>query len=477
MRLGSGLILALLLSAWPPPAHAQLPTPAPPTPDQALLREIYKELVEINTTDSVGDNTAAARAMAARLKAGGFGDADMQIIIPPGAPRKGNLVARLKGTGAKKPLLLLAHLDVVEAKREDWERDPFKLVEEDGYFYARGSVDDKAMAAIFVANLIRYKQEGYSPERDLILALTADEELGSSSPWNGVSWLLKHQRALIEAEFALNEGGGAEMTREGRPVLLRVQAAEKVSVSFRLETKNPGGHSSLPRKDNAIYQLAEGLARFSRHEFPARLNEITRGYFQRSAPLYTGAVADDMRAVAKDGAPDPKAAARLSAVHAFYNSIMRTTCVATRLEGGHANNALPQTARAVVNCRALPGEPIDGVREEIVKALADPGITVTRTTEPELSQPSPLRPDLMQAIEATTTALWPGIPVIPTMSTGATDSRFLRNAGIPAYGVSGLFLGPDDARSHGLNERMPVQSLYGGHEFLYRLVKVLGGGR
>jgi acetylornithine deacetylase/succinyl-diaminopimelate desuccinylase-like protein len=237
MRLGSALVLALLLSAWPMGAPAQLPPPGPPTPDQTLLREIYKELVEINTTDSVGGTTAAARAMAARLKAGGFTDADMQIIVPPGAPKKGNLVARLKGTGARKPLLLLAHLDVVEAKREDWERDPFKLVEEGGYFYARGSVDDKAMAAIFVANLIRYKQEGYLPERDLILALTADEELGSSSPWNGVGWLLKHQRALIEAELALNEGGGAEMTREGRPVLLRVQAAEKVSVSFRLRAR------------------------------------------------------------------------------------------------------------------------------------------------------------------------------------------------------------------------------------------------
>lgn len=477
MRLGSGLVLALLVYLGPLVAHAQLPTPPPPTPDQTVLREIYKELVEINTTESVGDNTAAARAMAARLKAGGFADADMQIIVPPGAPRKGNLVARLKGPGARKPLLLLAHLDVVEAKREDWERDPFKLVEEGGYFYARGSVDDKAMAAIFVANMIRYKKEGYRPERDLILALTADEELGSSSPWNGVSWLLKHHRALIEAEFALNEGAGGEMTREGRPVLLRVQAAEKVSVSFRLETKNPGGHSSMPRKDNAIYQLAEGLARFSRHEFPPKLNEITRGYFQRSAPLYAGAVAADMRAVARDGGLDTEAAARLSNVHPFYNSIMRTTCVATRLEGGHAGNALPQTARAVVSCRALPGEPIDGVRDEIVRALADPGITVAQMTVPELSQPSSLRSDLMQAVETTTAALWPGIPVIPTMSTGATDSRFLRNAGIPAYGVSGLFLGPDDARSHGLNERMPVQSLYGGHDFLYRLVKTLGGGR
>ena len=468
------LLVALLLPALPLAAAAQSPIP---TPDQTLLRAIYKELVEINTTDSVGDTTQAARAMAARLKAGGFADTELEIIVPPGAPRKGNLVARLKGTGARKPLLLLAHLDVVEARREDWERDPFKLVEEDGYLYARGSVDDKAMAAIFVANMIRYKKEGYVPDRDLILALTADEELGSSSAYNGVMWLLRHHRPLIEAELALNEGGGAEMTRDGRPVLLRVQAAEKVSVSFRLEARNPGGHSSLPRPDNAIYQLSEGLARFARHQFPPRLNEITRGYFLRSAPLYSGPTAEDMLAVAREGGPDPEAAARLSAASPLYNSVMRTTCVATRLEGGHASNALPQSARAVVNCRVLPGESFDAVREEIVKAIGDPGITVTRTSEPTPSQPSSLRPDLMQAVEGVTAALWRGVPVIPSMSTGATDSRFLRNAGIPAYGVSGLFLGPDDSRSHGLNERMPVKSLYGGHEFLYRLVKALGGGR
>src|SRR5262245_58398570 len=475
MRLGSGLVLVLVVSLGSAVADAQLPAPPPPTPEQAWLREIYKELVEINTTDSVGDNTAAARAMAARLRAGGFAGADMQIIVPPGAPKKGNLVARLRGTGAKKPLLLLAHLDVVEAKREDWERDPFKLVEEDGYFYARGSVDDKAMAAIFVANLIRYKKEGYAPERDLILALTADEELGSSSPWNGVSWLLKHHRALIEAEFALNEGGGAEMTREGRPVLLRVQAAEKVSVSFRLEARNPGGHSSLPRPDNAIYQLSEGLARFSRHQFPPRLNEITRGYFLRNAGLYSGPTAEDMQAVAKEGGPDPEAAARLSAASPLYNSIMRTTCVATRLEGGHASNALPQTAAANVNCRMLPGESPDAVRDEIAKAVGNPSVTVTRTSTPVPSPPSALRPDGMQAIEKLTAEFWPGIPVVPSMSTGATDSRFMRNAGIPMYGVSGLLLDPDDNRSHGLNERMPVKSLYDGHEFLYRLVRELAG--
>ena len=441
---------------------------------------IHSELFELLRMPSVSARSehTADVARTADWIANAMRDVGMDAAVhaTPGHPI---VVGEWRRAPAGAPTVLVyGHYDVQPAEPlELWTSPPFEPTIRDGRIYARGSVDDKAMAAIFVANMIRYKKDGYAPERDLILALTADEELGSSSPWNGVSWILKHHRALIEAELALNEGGGAEMTRDGRPVLLRVQAAEKVSVSFRLETRNPGGHSSLPRKDNAIYQLADGLARFSRHEFPPKLNEITRGYFQRSASLYSGTVADDMRAVARDGAPDPQAAARLSGVHAFYNSTMRTTCVATRLEGGHAGNALPQTARAVVNCRVLPGEPIDAVREEIVKALGDPGITVTRTTEPELSQPSSLRPDLMQAVEATTTALWPGIPVIPTMSTGATDSRFLRNAGIPAYGVSGLFLGPDDARSHGLNERMPVQSLYGGHEFLYRLVKLLGGGR
>jgi len=476
-RPGAAVLVALALLVLPLPAPAQSPPAAPLTPSQSALREIYQELLEINTTDSAGDTTAAAQAMAARLRAGGFADSEMRIVVPPDAPRKGNLVARLKGRGTGKPILLLAHLDVVEAKREDWERDPFKMVEEGGYFYARGAVDDKAMAAIFVANLIRYRRDGYVPDRDLILALTADEELGSSSRWNGVRWLLEHERPLIEAEYALNEGGGAEMTRTGTPILLRVQAAEKVTVSFRLEARNPGGHSSLPRPDNAIYQLAAGLDRLSRLEFPAQLNEITRGYFLRSAALFEAATAEDMRALAREGGPDPAAAARLSRRSPLYNSMMRTTCVATRLEGGHAGNALPQAARALVNCRVLPGEPIDGVREAIVRAVGDPGITVTQTGQPELSQPSSLRPDLMRVVESTTAALWPGIPVIPTMSTGATDSRFLRNAGIPAYGVSGLFLGPDDARSHGLNERMPVASLWGGQEFLYRVVKGLAGGR
>jgi acetylornithine deacetylase/succinyl-diaminopimelate desuccinylase-like protein len=452
---------------------AALAQPQAPEPDRKLFREIYQELIEINTSDSVGDTTQAARAMAARLKSAGYTDAEMQIIVPPGAPKKGNLVARLKGTGAKKPLLLLAHLDVVEAKREDWERDPFKLVEEGGYFYARGSVDDKAMASIFVANMIRYKKQGYKPERDLILALTADEELGSTSKWNGANWLVKNNRDLIDAEFGLNEGGGGEL-KNGKPLLNRVQAAEKVSVHFRLEVKNPGGHSSRPRPDNAIYELAEGLAKFGKFHFPVKLNETTRLYFSRSAQFQSGQIADDMRAVARD-APDPEAAARLSQ-SPTYNSTLRTTCVATRLDGGHANNALPQTARATVNCRILPDDPVDGVLKTIQQVVGDK-VTVTRASEPVPSAPSALGPQIMGPLEKVSNEFWPGVPVIPAMSTGATDSRFMRNGGIPMYGLSGLFIDQDDNRSHGLNERMPVKSLYDGHEFLYRLVIELAGGK
>jgi len=447
--------------------------PQAPEADRKLFREIYQELVEINTTDSVGDNTQAAQAMAGRLKSAGFTDIEMQIVVPPGAPKKGNLVARLKGTGAKKPLLLLAHIDVVEAKREDWERDPFKLVEEGGYFYARGSVDDKAMAAIFVANMMRYKKQGYRPDRDLILALTADEELGSTSKWNGANWLVKNNRALIDAEFGLNEGGGGEL-KGGKPLLNRVQAAEKVSVHFRLEVKNPGGHSSRPRPDNAIYELAEGLAKFGKFHFPVKLNETTRIYFSRSAQFQSGQTADDMRAIARD-TPDPEAATRLSQ-SPTYNSTLRTTCVATRLDGGHANNALPQTARATINCRILPDDPVDGVMKTIQQVVGDK-VTVTRASEPVPSAPSALRPEVMGPIEKVTGEFWPGVPVVPAMSTGATDSRFMRNGGIAMYGVSGLFLDQDDNRSHGLNERMPVKSLYDGHEFLYRLVKELAGGK
>jgi acetylornithine deacetylase/succinyl-diaminopimelate desuccinylase-like protein len=458
MRLG--VVVAALLLLSPLAAGAQTRT----ADEQAFL-EIYRELVNTNTTDSVGDNTRAAEAMAARLRAAGFPAADVQVLAPH--PRKGNLVARLRGRGPGKPLLLLAHLDVVEARREDWSFDPFTLLEKDGYFYGRGSSDDKAMAAIFVDSFVRLKQEGFTPARDLILALTADEELGSSSKYNGVRWLLANHRALIEAGMVLNEGGGGEL-RGGRHLVNRVQTSEKVPLSYRLEVTSAGGHSSRPTRDNAIYQLAEGLVRLAKFDFPVRMNDATRLYFERTATLHTGRVAEDMRAVARP-TPDPAALARLSADTA-YNALLRTTCVATRLEGGHASNALPQMARAVVNCRILPDHPAEDVQRTLAQVVGDP-ITVTPLGEPFSSPPSPLDPDLMARVERITSDMWPGTIVIPTMSTGATDSRWLRAAGIPSYGVSGLFLG--ESRAHGRDERMGVADLYAGRQFLHRLIKEL----
>jgi acetylornithine deacetylase/succinyl-diaminopimelate desuccinylase-like protein len=436
------------------------------TNHNVVAREIYKELIEINTTDTpLGDNTKAAETMAARLRAAGIPAADIQVLSP--APRKGNLIVRYRGNGERRPLLLLAHLDVVEALREDWSFDPFKLVEQEGYFYGRGTIDDKAMAAIWVATLIRFKQEGYTPNRDLILALTADEEGGAN---NGVQWLLANHRNLLDAEFALNEGGGGQI-KNGRHLLNSVQASEKVYQSYRLEVKNPGGHSSRPSKDNAIYHLSEGLARLAKHEFPVVLNEVTRTYYERMSALQTGRLAADMRGVVRRS-PDRDAVARLSG-SPYDNALLRTTCVATRLEAGHAENALPQTARAVVNCRILPGESVEEVHATLVRVVNNPRIAVTPLADPTPSPPSPLKPEIMGPIERITNDMWPGIPVVPVMSTGATDGLYLRNAGIPVYGVSGLFSDVDDSRTHGKDERLAVRSFYEGREFLYRLVKAL----
>jgi acetylornithine deacetylase/succinyl-diaminopimelate desuccinylase-like protein len=440
--------------------------PATLAPHQQLLREIYQELIEINTTNSVGDNTKAAEAMARRLIAAGFPAGDVQVLAP--APRKGNMVARLRGTGSRRPLLLLAHLDVVEALREDWSVDPFKLLERDGYFYGRGTSDDKAMAAAFVANLIRFRQEGFVPDRDLIVALTADEEGGGH---NGVAWLLKEHRGLIDAELAINEGGGGAL-KNGRRVSNSVQASEKIFQSYRLEVTNRGGHSSLPVKDNAIWHLAGGLARLAELDFPVNLDEVNRQFFERTAAQIGGSLGNDFRAVAS-GNRDPAVVARVAAVGPVFNSRLRTTCVPTRLEGGHADNALPQTARAVVNCRVLPSETEEDVRQTLIRVLADDQIKVTPVNKFFPSPASPLTPEIVNAVESVTRALWPGVPVVPTMSTGATDSRYLRAAGIPAYGTSGMFGDIDDVRTHGRDERMLVQSLYEGQEYLYRLVKAL----
>jgi acetylornithine deacetylase/succinyl-diaminopimelate desuccinylase-like protein len=448
---------------------------APLAPHQQLARDIYRELIEINTVDSVGSVTKAAEAMARRFRAAGFPAADVQVLGP--RADKKNLVVRYRAKrqgrsdAARKPLLLLAHIDVVAALREDWSMDPFKFVEKDGYFYGRGTSDDKAMAAIFVATLLRYKREGFTPDRDIILALTADEETGTA---NGVEWLLANHRDLIDAAYAINEGGGGAL-RDGKPFLHSVQATEKVFALFTLEARNRGGHSSVPRADNAIYQLAQGLVRLSAYSFPVQLNPVTRAFFERTAGVESPELATAMRALVANPA-DSVAAARLSAVPR-YNSMLRTTCVATRLAGGHADNALPQTARATVNCRMLPNTSPAEVRGAIVRAVADTGIVVSEAPALTPSEPSPLTAEVMEPVEQLTRRMFGDIPVIPTMSTGATDGKFLRAAGIPTYGVSGIFGDPNDVRAHGRDERLLVKSFFDGEEFLYRLVKALSTPR
>ena len=438
--------------------------------NDVLFRSIYKELVEINTTESSGDTLVAAHAMAKRFIDAGFPAADVQVLSS--APRKGNMVARLRGNGSKKPLLLLAHMDVVEAKREDWAFDPFKLQESEGYFRARGALDDKAMASIFVANLIRMRAEGLKLDRDIILALTTDEEL-ANSPHDGARWLLENHRALIDAEFALNEGGGATM-RNGKPVSSNIQLAEKVYRSFQLEVKDPGGHSAQPRRDNAITKLAEGLVRLADHEFPARLNPVTGAYLQIVTKLDTPEIRTALSALLA-GDNRPEIIAPLSK-RPNYNSQIRTTCVATLLEAGHAENAMAQTARATINCRMLPDENPDDVARGLKAAVKDEKIAVIPLGTVVDSPASPMGPEIIKAVEEISADLWPGVPVIPTQSGGYTDSRWLRKHGIPAYGVSGIFSEEGKSGVHGLNEQVGVKQLFDGKEYLYRLVRRLTGG-
>jgi acetylornithine deacetylase/succinyl-diaminopimelate desuccinylase-like protein len=466
----------IALSAISVSVLAMLSNPAAATglgPDQQLAFDIYKELVEINTVTATGDTAQAAEAMAARLKAAGFADADVHAFSP--APRKGNLVARLHGSGTRKPILLVAHLDVVPASREDWSTDPFKLTEKDGYFYARGAGDDKYMAAAFVTNLIRYKQEGYKPDRDIILALETDEEIFDTEAL-GIQWLIKNHRDLIDAEFALNEGGGVGL-KDGKAIRNSVQTSEKVVLNYQLDVKNKGGHSAVPLKDNAIYRLAEGLVRLSKFSFPLKLNETTRAYFERIAQFEGEQTAADIRALLSDR-PDPAALSfvRLAANPA-YNAQLRTTCVATMLEAGQAINALPQLASAKVNCRVMPGEAADEIKATLERVLADDQISVTQLGPVVLSAPSALNEEIMGSIEKLSREFFPGAVVLPTMSAGATDGSFLRNAGIPTYGHSGLASDINDGgRIHGKDERVLVKSFYQGEDYLYRLVKMLSGG-
>jgi acetylornithine deacetylase/succinyl-diaminopimelate desuccinylase-like protein len=456
------LLMVCLVPCFASPVSAQSMRPEA---EKKLAHDIYKEFVEIQSGYTTGATTPVAEAAAARLKAAGFADSD--IFVGGANPRKANIVVRYHGTGARKPLLLLAHEDVVEAKREDWSTDPFQFIEKDGYFYGRGTGDDKAQAAVWIANLIAYKKEGFQPDRDIIVALTADEEGGG--PFNGVDWLLKNHRDLIESDFALNEGGWGEEAG-GKKIANDVQVSEKYVINFRFEVRNKGGHSSLPVPDNAIYHLAGALDRLAKFGFPLKTNAVTSAYFRQMSQIETGPVKDDLAKVA-EGSQD--AMQRVAAGSTSWNATLRTTCVATMLEGGHAVNALPQLAAATVNCRVLPEDSIDYVKSSLEKVVADDQVKVTVLGNPAKGPASPMRSDLLNAIQEATNRIWPGVPTVPIMVMGATDGRYLRIAGIPCYGVQGFFMDRDDIRFHGRDERLGVQSFYEGQTFLYELVKKL----
>jgi len=439
------------------------------------FRELYKELVETNTTLSAGSCTLAAERMAARLKAAGLPDSDLHPFAAPDHPKEGGLIAVYPGRDPNlKAILLLAHIDVVEAKREDWTRDPFTLVEESGSFYARGAMDDKAEASIWVDLLIRYKTEGYRPLRTLKVALTCGEE--TAGAFNGAQWLTLNRRELIDAEFALNEGGWGELDSSGHRVSLDVEAGEKFPQNYRLEVTNPGGHSSRPVKDNAIYHLAAALTRISAYDFPVQFNDSNRAYFAGMAKIQAAkgehAVADAMNAFLRDP-NEAQSLALVASKDPSWNATLRTTCVATMLEAGHATNALPQRARAIINCRIFPGVAVETVRAKLGELVANAAVTVTTLETRGPASPSPpLTSAVLGPIEKLSSQFWPGLPVLPILQAGATDGEFTNAVGIPTYGVEPVFVGPDLGHIHGLNEYLGVTSLLEGREFLYRLVKV-----
>jgi acetylornithine deacetylase/succinyl-diaminopimelate desuccinylase-like protein len=450
-------------------AHVQ------PQSGEPAFRDLYKELIETNTSLSVGDCTLAAQRMAARLKAAGMPDDSLQIFTAPDHPKEGGLVAIYPGRDPKlKAILLLAHIDVVEAKREDWTRDPFQLVEENGNFYARGAFDDKAEAAIWVDTLVRFNQEKYRPRRTIKLALTCGEE--TAGAFNGAEWLAENRHALIDAEFAINEGAFGELDAQGHRIALEIQAGEKFPQNYRLEVTNPGGHSSRPLKDNAIYRLAAALTRIQAYEFPAQFTDASRAYFTGMAKIQASrgekSIADAMTALVADP-NDAQAIALVSAKDPSWNATMRTTCVATMLEAGHATNALPQRARAIINCRIFPGVSTDAVRSRLEELVADPAVKViTLDTRGPTSPPPPLTPRILGPVQKLAAEFFPGVPVLPILQAGATDGEFLNASGIPTYGIEPIFAGPDLGHIHGLNEYVGVQSLLDGRSFLYRLVKI-----
>lgn len=443
------------------PAHAQ-------RPDQTAFRALFEELVEIDSSAATGSCTRAVNAMAARLRTAGFAESDVRVIAPEGAPDDGNMVAVLHGSNRNAPaILLLAHIDVVNARREDWERDPFTLVEENGFFYGRGTADDKAMAAVYTDLMARLRRENFRPRRDVKLALTCGEE--TSNRVNGVDYLLKNHRDLMQAGFAINEGAGGILSADGKPVALEMQAGEKIHQVMSLEVTNPGGHSSAPRPDNAITQLSVGLTRLAQYKFPVELTPVTRTFFERMAPIVGGDMGAAMASLARNPA-DEAAAARV-AQDPNYNAVMRTTCVVTQIEGGHAQNALPQRAKATLSCRVLQGHTAEEIQADLQRAVADPQITVGIVRRRDGSAAPQLTRQIMAPVERAAARMWPGVPIIPTLTAGATDGRFLNTAGIPTYGMSGMFSIPGEENAHGLNEKIRVRSLYEGRDFLEAIVR------
>jgi acetylornithine deacetylase/succinyl-diaminopimelate desuccinylase-like protein len=446
--------------------YSQTGIPQTRNAQQELSLDIFRELVDINTTVNMG-STAAAEAMAARLRDAGFPESDINLVGPH--PKHMNLVARIRGKGSQPPVLFIGHLDVVEALPQDWSFDPFKFREMEGYFYGRGTTDMKNEDADLIANLIRLWKEKFVPERDIIVALTEDEEGGDA---NGIQWLLANRRDLINAGYCINPDGGGGDIRNGRETIMTIQTSEKVYADFTLETHNKGGHSSLPVKENAIYRMAEALVRLSGYSFPIDLNETSLMFFERSAQIETGQVKADMLALSALPV-DTAAANRLAKSSPQYNSQLRTTCVATMISGGHANNALPQTVRANINCRLLPDDNIDHVTSVLKNIINDPQIELISTYAGKAGPLSPLRKNVLDAVDNITASMWQGVVVTPVMVTGATDGKYLRSAGIPVYGVSGMFGNVDDVRAHGRDERIGVKEFFNGVEFMYRLMKAL----
>ncbi|MBN8502710.1 MAG: M20/M25/M40 family metallo-hydrolase [Sphingomonadales bacterium] len=440
-------------------------------PDQIEFRGLYKELVETNTTVTTGSCTLAAERMAKRLRAAGIPDSQITLFSVPEHPKDGGLVVVYPGTSKTlKPMLLLAHIDVVEAKREDWTRDPFTLIEENGYFYARGAADDKSQAAIWTDTLIRFRKEGYKPKRTIKMALTCGEE--TSGAFNGAEWLANNKRDLIDAEFALNEGGGGRSDGKGNLLLQSIQVGEKAYQDFTLTATNPGGHSSQPVRENAIYAMGDAVGKVRDYEFPLEFNDTTRAFFSKAGPMRNDDTGKAMVALAAD--PADRAAEAIVNKDKMLHSMLRTTCVATLIDGGHALNALPQTVTANVNCRMFPGRTAEETQAVLVKAIGNPAIKVEmRVKDKPIAKAPPLDPRIIGPMEQLSARHFPGVPVIPSMSTGATDAVYLGAVGIPTYGVPGVWGDPDGNGVHGLNERIGVRSLYAGRDYLYDLVKLL----